>query len=108
MNELDLKKTLSLLGLAMRAGKAITGEDEIEKAVRKGRAKIILVANDASIATKKRYMDLSRHYEISCAELQASKEELGSAIGKDYRAAVAVSDAGFSKALRKLTDSKAI
>lgn len=44
---------MSLLGLAQKAGKIVSGELAVEKAVRSGKAKLIVVAADGSDNTKK-------------------------------------------------------
>lgn len=108
MNEQQTGKILNLLGLAMCAGKLVSGEDEIEKAVRKGRISLLVLAADISDGTRKRYNDLAEFYKVHCINVTASKAELGYAIGKDLRAAVAVGDKGFSKACLKVIDSQAI
>ena len=41
-------KVISLLGLAERAGKIASGEFAAEKAVKIGKARLIIVAEDAS------------------------------------------------------------
>lgn len=40
--------------MAMRAGKLVTGDETVLKAVRSGKAKLVLVAGDASDNTKKK------------------------------------------------------
>ena len=46
-------KTLSMLGLARRAGKVVSGEFSVEKAVKSGKAYLVIVAEDASDNTIK-------------------------------------------------------
>ena len=46
-------KILSLVGLAMKAGKVVSGEFSTEKAVKEGKASLVIVAEDASDNTKK-------------------------------------------------------
>ena len=48
-------KVISLLGLAERAGKIASGEFAAEKAVKTGKARLIIVAEDASDNTKKKF-----------------------------------------------------
>lgn len=98
---MNSKKIVSLLGMAQKAGKLASGEFAAEKAVKSGKAKLLIIAGDASEATKKAYKDMAIYYQVPFYET-LSKEELGECIGKVQRAAVAVVDAGFSKALIKL------
>jgi len=46
-------RALSRLGLAMRAGKLVTGDEAVMKAVRSGEAKLVVLARDASENTGK-------------------------------------------------------
>lgn len=97
------QKISSLLGLAQKAGKISSGELAVEKAIKSGQAKLLIIAIDCSVATKKSYRDMTTYYNVELYEL-FSKEQLGTCIGKVYRAALAVTDAGFSTALKKLLD----
>lgn len=98
---MNKQKIISLLGLAQKAGKLASGEVQVEKAVKTGKAKLLLIADDSSEATKKGYKDMAVYYQVSFYEI-LSKQELGECIGKMKRAAVAVVDTGFSKALMRL------
>jgi len=101
------QKIASLLGLAQKAGKIVSGELAVEKAVKSGQAKILIMATDCSAATKKNYRDMATYYNVEIYE-HFSKEELGSCIGKVYRAALAVIDAGFCTAVKKLLDNQLV
>ncbi len=48
------QKFLNLLGLAMRAGKLVTGEELTLKDIRANKAKFVFVAQDASENTRKK------------------------------------------------------
>jgi ribosomal protein L7Ae-like RNA K-turn-binding protein len=98
MNE---HKLTSMLGLAQKAGKLASGELQVEKAVRSGKAKLILVAADATTSTKKGYRDLAHYYKVAYHEV-LSKDQLGNATGKSPRAAIAVVDGGFGKTISEL------
>jgi len=95
MNE---QRVIALLGFAQKAGRLASGEVAVEQAVRNGKAKLILVAADASDNARKNYLDMAKYYNIACQET-LSKDQFGTAIGKPPRAAVAITDAGFTKAI---------
>ena len=99
------QKIASLLGLAQKAGKIASGELAVEKAVKSGQAKLVIMATDCSAATKKSYRDMTTYYHVEIHELY-SKEQLGMFIGKMYRATLAVTDAGFCTAIKKLMDTE--
>ncbi len=93
-------KCLNLLGLAMRAGKLITGEELSVKDIRSGRAKLVFVASDAGKNTHKKIIDKATYYEVPVFD-GFTNEELSQAIGKS-RMVVTVLDSGFAKKMKEL------
>lgn len=91
-------RILSTLGLAMKAGKIASGEFSTEKAVKSYRAFLVIVSVEASENTKKMFRNMCSFYQVPMY-LYESKETLGRAIGKQYRASLAVLDEGFAKSL---------
>ncbi len=99
-------KILSLLGLAQKAGKLVSGEFMTENAIKDGSARIVIVAEDASDNTKKKFSNSAAYYEIPIA-IYGDKESVGHAIGKEFRASLAVTDDGFANAIsRELRNRK--
>ncbi|EIT85119.1 hypothetical protein A374_12505 [Fictibacillus macauensis ZFHKF-1] len=96
-------KWQSLLGLANRAGKCITGEELVIKAIQRQKARLVLVSSDASSNTKKKMTDKCTYYNVPVKWVE-DRYSLGNAVGKDYRVAVAVTDEGFTKKLKTLLD----
>ncbi len=93
-------KILSLAGLAMKAGKVASGEFATEKAVKSGLARLVLVAGDASDNTKKMFANMCDYYKVPLY-YYGDKETLGAAIGRQYRASLALTDEGFAEAVTK-------
>lgn len=91
---------LDRLGLAFRAGKIVTGEEGVLKAVRSGSAKLVIVAEDAAENAAKKYHDKCSYYHIPIIQY-GSRAELGGSIGKEQRVALALTDAGFAGLVRK-------
>jgi len=89
---------MSLLGLAQRAGKIVSGQFAVERAVKTGKVRCLIVAADSSAATKKSYQEQAKFYGIQYLEM-LSKEQLGVAIGKPPRAVIGVLDENFSQAI---------
>lgn len=89
-------KLLSQLGMAMRAGKLVTGDETVLKAVRTGKAHLVVLAADASDNTKKKFRDKCSSYGITLTEA-SDREQLGRAIGKPERVVLAVTDMQFGK-----------
>ena len=88
-------KVLSMLGLAAKAGAIASGEFSTEKSVKEGRAYLVIVAGDASDNTKKRFRDMTTFYEVPMYEY-ADKDTLGHAIGKEFRASLAINSENFA------------
>ena len=95
MNE---HKVLSFIGICMKAGKLVSGEYSVEKAVKGGQAGVVVVAADASANSKKQYTNMCTFYKVPLYFF-SSKEVLGQALGKEYRASLAVLDDNMAKAL---------
>ncbi|MBB3109435.1 ribosomal protein L7Ae-like RNA K-turn-binding protein [Paenibacillus phyllosphaerae] len=95
-----MNKALSMLGMAMRAGKLVTGDETVLKNIRQGKAKLVIVAGDASENTKKKYRDKCASYGVKHIEA-LDRLSLGHAIGKAERVLIAVTDAGFSSSIER-------
>jgi len=93
-------KTLSLLGLSAKAGKVASGEFAAENAVKTGKAHLLIVAEDASNNTKKKFKNMCDFYQVAIY-FYGDKGALGHAIGKEFRASLAITDAGFAKGITK-------
>ncbi len=100
-------KVLSLLGLAKKAGKLKGGEYCVETEVKKGRAKLVIVAEDASDNTKKSYTDMCSFKKVPVI-FYGNKETIGKCIGCEERAAVVLTDEGFANAVNKKISQKDI
>ena len=61
---MNKNKILSLLGLATKAGKVVSGEFATEKAVKSGKGLLVVVAEDASDNTKKKFSNMYHFYEV--------------------------------------------
>ncbi len=94
------KKLLNLIGLATKAGKTVSGEFSTEKAVKTGKAYLVIVSEEASANTKKMFSNMCTYYKVPIYYF-GGKEELGHAMGKQFRASLAVTDEGLSKAIMK-------
>ncbi len=64
MEDLRQNKALSMIGLATKAGKIASGEFCTEKEVKTGRACLVIVADDASDNTKKKFQNMCEFYEV--------------------------------------------
>ena len=96
-------RILSLVGLATKAGKTVSGEFSTEKAVKTGTAYLVIVSEEASGNTKKKFQNMCSFYQVPIY-FYGTKLELGAAMGKEFRASLAVNDRGLAEAIRKQLD----
>lgn len=94
---------LSMLGLATKAGKVASGEFMTENAVKSGGAALVIVAEDASENTKKKFKNMCEYYKVPL-RIHGMKEELGHCTGKQFRASLAITDKGLAQAVMKKID----
>ena len=97
---MKLNKALSLISLATKAGKTASGEFCTEKEVKSGKAELVIVAEDASDNTKQKFKNMCEFYEVPIY-FYGDKDTLGHAMGKEFRASLAVMDPGFAKGIAK-------
>ena len=83
---------LNMLGIATKAGKVVSGEFSTEKAIKEGRAFLVIVASDASHNTQKLFTDKCSFYKVPVA------------IGKISRASIAITEEGLAHAIAKYFD----
>ena len=93
-------KALSMIGLAAKAGRLSSGETAVENAIKSYNAQLVIVAEDASDNTKKKFEDMCNFRDISIIQF-STKEELGKVLGKEYRASIAIIDENFAKGIKE-------
>ena len=91
---------LSLISLAMKAGMLAAGEFQCEEAIKKGEVSFVIIAEDASDNTRKKFEDKCHFREIEY-EIFGKKEEIGSLIGKSERSVVAIKGETFGAQFRR-------
>ncbi|KXG75794.1 L7Ae/L30e/S12e/Gadd45 family ribosomal protein [Thermotalea metallivorans] len=95
------KKILSFLGLAQRSGNLVTGEDTCQHYIKKGNIYLVVIAEDASENTKKKFQDMCKYRNIRCV-IYGKREDLSHAVGKLNRAVYGMKDAAFAKKIYDL------
>lgn len=93
------EKTLGLLGLMRRANAILVGEENTGQTVKAGKAKLLLLASDASDNARRRAENFAAGRSVIRVELPFSKEELASVTGVSGGSMAAVTDLGFANAL---------
>ncbi len=95
------QKIYSYIGLAMRAGKVVSGDDTTLKELKKGKVSLVIVANDASDNTKKLFEDKSSYRKVEQVYF-STKVELGLSIGKSPRAVIGIKDKALANKITEL------
>lgn len=92
----------SFLGLIQKAGKLSSGDDTVEIDIKKHKSKLLILAEDASENTKKRFQNSASHYNIPLLHF-GTKEAIGYAIGKSERSILSINDEGFAETFKNKT-----
>lgn len=95
--------TYSFLGLMQKSGNIMSGDDGVEIDLKKAKCKLLIIAEDASENTKKKFTDMATYRKIQFVFF-GTKEELGLCIGKSERAVLSIRDAGFAREFLKKID----
>ncbi|WP_246939828.1 YlxQ family RNA-binding protein [Bacillus pinisoli] len=93
----------SLVGLAARARKIISGEELVVKEIQRSKVSLVLLSLDASKNTEKKITDKCAFYKIPLRRVE-NRYELGQAIGKDARVVIGIQDEGFARKLNTLLE----
>ena len=96
-------RILNLIGLAMKAGKVVSGEFSVEKFIKSGKARLVIIASDASENTKKKFEDKCKFYHVPIL-IYSTKEDLGMILGKGLRSSITLTEDGFKNAILKITE----
>ena len=102
-----MHKALNYLSLARKAGRIELGEEPVGGAARAIKARLILVASDASDHTWRRAKSFAAGTSQQCIKVEFTKDELGQAIGRSSLAIEAFTDHAIALAFVKaLNDPK--
>ncbi len=97
------KAYLNILGLANRAGKCTFGEELIVKEIQSKRSKVVLIASDTGVQTRKKLTDKCTSFHVPFFFVD-ERDTLSQAVGKSGRVAVSIDEHGFAKKLIALLD----
>ena len=96
------EKALNMLGLMRRANAIQIGEDKTGASVKAGKAKLLLLAADASDNARRRAETIITGRNVQLVPLQFDKAELSERLGVNGCSMAAVTDLGFANAFVKL------
>ena len=98
---MEQNRTLGLLSISRKGGNLTVGEEQVGAVARAGRARLLLVASDASDHTVRR----ARSFVAGTAQpmliVSFTKDELGQALGVSSCAIAAITDVRLAQAFVK-------
>lgn len=90
-----------MIGLAVKAGKAVSGSFAVEGAVRRGFAKLVILDGRASPNTVRTVEAMCTNRGVELVRL-TDVGVLETLLGKDNRTVLAIIDGGFAAAIREI------
>ena len=94
-----MSKALQYLGIARKSGNIELGEDNAKALIKAGKARLVLLAADASEGVTKRVNGYVYGFRAPVVRLPFDATELGGALGRAKCSAAAISDLGLAVAL---------
>ena len=101
MGSTPKERLLGMLGLCIRARRAVCGTENVCEALKAGKAVLVVTAADNSAATEKRLFDRAGYYKVKIIKTGLTSAEIGAATGKSLVAAMAITDASMASAVEK-------
>ncbi|NMB24594.1 MAG: 50S ribosomal protein L7ae [Firmicutes bacterium] len=98
-------KALSLLGFAQAAGHLISGYNGCLTTLRRGQCYLVVLATDASPATKEKFIGAARGTPVI---IMSTKDDLGKAVGKPSRAVLCVREPQMAEAIARAVNTTAM
>lgn len=102
---MTVSPVLSLLGIALRGGNLVIGEEPVEAVARARDARLLILASDAADNTRRRIAHFADVGQCIWVRVPFTKEDLGRTLGRSAVAVAAVTDVGLAAAIaHKLAD----
>jgi len=91
-----MDRSLALLGMAKKAGRLAVGAEAAANAARRGEAKLIITASDASEASIRRANTNAQSNGVKCLAVPYTMFELGTTAGRGSPGTIAFLDKGLA------------
>ena len=96
---MEQNRSLGLLSISRKGANVTVGEEQVGAVARAGRARLLLLAQDASEHTVRRAKSFVAGTAQPLLRLSFTKDELGQAVGRESLAIAAITDAPLALAL---------
>jgi predicted RNA-binding protein YlxR (DUF448 family)/ribosomal protein L30E len=98
VTRLQEERIASIISMANKAGKAVSGSDKVMETLRKGTVALLVLAGDISPDSRTKFAAIAEKTGVKVIDFSL-KERLGATLGKEIRTAVAVVSLPFAEAL---------
>ena len=96
---MNKENAIRYLSLAAKAGRIVTGGEEVEKSIRRGKGGLLLLASDAGQDTVRRAQRLAQEPLVTMRKTAYTKSQIAAAVGRGSSVAMAfVTDKGLAEA----------
>lgn len=93
-----MKKVDALISLSKKAYMMVSGEAQVEAEIRNAEVFLVIMAEDASKNTVKKFTNMCAHKNVPL-KVYGTKAHLGGLIGKEIRATIGIVDEGFAQSI---------
>lgn len=100
-----MNKALNLLGLARKGGNISLGEENCAIVCRSGKARLLILAADAGDSVSHRASYFVRNGKPPLIRVSYTKDEMGTALGRNVCPIAALTDVGLALAFVKAMDN---
>ena len=97
---MNYDNVLSLLGIAQRGRRLVSGQDVVKREITRGRVALMIIAEDTSFNSKDKFVSLSKKHGIPVL-IWGNSYDLGRALGQNKRTAIGITDKNFAVEISK-------
>ncbi len=98
---MNVKGILTLMGFAQKAGKLAAGDAAVDNFLQKGKVALLILSEEVSENKKRDWQLKAELAETAMVTLNASKLEMGLAVGMSPRGIIGIMDKNMAEAIMK-------
>ena len=98
---MNVKGILTLMGFAQKAGKLAAGDAAVDNFLQKGKVALLILSEEVSENKKRDWQLKADLAETAMVTLNASKLEMGLAVGMSPRGIIGIMDKNMAEAIMK-------
>ena len=98
---MNVKGIITLMGFAQKAGKLAAGDAAVDNFLQKGKVALLILSEEVSENKKRDWQLKAELAETAMVTLNASKLEMGLAVGMSPRGIIGIMDKNMAEAIMK-------